>query len=171
MPKRGTHTDRDGLIKYYEELISDYPIISIEDGLAEDDFDGWSEMTRTLGASVMLVGDDLFVTNEKRLSRGIEARAANAILVKPNQIGTLTETLDVIRTAREHNYKFIISHRSGETEDTFISDLAVASNAPFIKAGAPCRSDRTAKYNRLMRIEAMLGCGAVYGYNQKEKAR
>lgn len=171
MSKRGTHTDRDGLIRYYEELISDYPIISIEDGLAEDDFDGWSDMTHTLGKDVMLVGDDLFVTNEKRLRHGISKRAANAILIKPNQIGTLTETLDVIRTARENDYKFIVSHRSGETEDTFIADLAVASNAPFIKAGAPCRSDRTAKYNRLMRIEAMLGCGAIYGYKKEEKTR
>ncbi|MBQ7386583.1 MAG: phosphopyruvate hydratase [Clostridia bacterium] len=163
MPKRNTRTDRDGLIKYYEELISDYPIISIEDGLAEDDFEGWSDMTRALGGRVMLVGDDLFVTNVKRLRRGIDERAANAILIKPNQIGTLTETLDVIRVAREHGYKFIISHRSGETEDSFIADLAVATGAPYIKAGAPCRTDRTVKYNRLMHIEAMLGCGAVFG--------
>ena len=156
MPKRNTHTDRDGLIKYYEELIGDYPIISIEDGLAEDDFDGWSDMTRSLGKSVMLVGDDLFVTNEKRLMRGIGVKAGNAILIKPNQIGTLTETLDVISLARQHGYKFIISHRSGETEDSFIADLAVATSAPFIKAGAPCRTDRTAKYNRLLRIEAAI---------------
>ncbi len=163
MPKRGTRTDRDGLIKYYEELVSDYPIISIEDGLAEDDFEGWSELTSAIGRHTMLVGDDLFVTNEKRLRRGIEEKAANAILIKPNQIGTLTETMNVIRRARENNYKYIISHRSGETEDTFIADLAVATNAPFIKTGAPCRTDRTAKYNRLMRIEQWLGCGAVYG--------
>lgn len=163
MPKRGTRTDRDGLIKYYEELVSDYPIISIEDGLAEDDFEGWTDMTARLGKRVMLVGDDLFVTNEERLRRGISEHAANAILIKPNQIGTLTETVNVIRRAREHGYRFIISHRSGETEDTFIADLAVATNAPFIKAGAPCRTDRTAKYNRLMYIEQMLGCGAVYG--------
>ncbi len=162
MPKRELLTDRDGLIKYYSELSEKYPIISIEDGLAEDDFDGWREMTRELGERVMLVGDDLFVTNEKRLRRGIREHAANAILIKPNQIGTLTETLDVIKTARQNGYKFIISHRSGETEDSFISDLAVATGAPYIKAGAPCRTDRTVKYNRLMKIEAMLGCGARF---------
>lgn len=163
MPKRGTKTDRDGLIRYYSELIEDYPIISIEDGLGEDDFDGWADMTRELGSRIMLVGDDLFVTNESRLQRGIECGAANSILIKPNQIGTLTETLNVIRRASDNSYKYIISHRSGETEDAFIADLAVATNAPFIKAGAPCRTDRTAKYNRLMHIEAMLGCGALYG--------
>ena len=162
MPKRATRTDRDGLIKYYDELIRDYPIISIEDGLGEDDFDGWADMTEALGSRVMLVGDDLFVTNEKRLERGIASCAANSILIKPNQIGTLTETLGVIHRARENGYRYIISHRSGETEDAFIADLAVATNAPFIKAGAPCRSDRCAKYNRLMYIESLLGCGARY---------
>ncbi len=162
MPKRELPTDRDGLIKYYGELVSSYPIISIEDGLAEDDFVGWQDMTRELGSRIMLVGDDLFVTNEKRLRMGIDGKCANSILIKPNQIGTLTETLDVIALARKSGYKFIISHRSGETADSFISDLAVATGAAFIKAGAPCRSDRTAKYNRLMKIEAMLGCGALY---------
>ena len=160
MPKRATRTDRDGLIRYYEELINDYPIISIEDGLAEDDFDGWSDMTESLGNKIMLVGDDLFVTNEERLARGIAEGCANAILIKPNQIGTLTETLNVISLADKNNYKYIISHRSGETEDAFIADLAVACGARYIKAGAPCRTDRTAKYNRLMYIEGFLGCGA-----------
>ena len=163
MPKRNLLTDRDSLIKYYEKLISDYPIISIEDGLAEDDFDGWRDMTAELGRRVMLVGDDLFVTNVERLEKGMDLGAANSILIKPNQIGTLTETLDVINMARERGYKYIISHRSGETEDAFIADLAVATGAQYIKAGAPCRSDRTAKYNRLMYIEAMLGCGSVFG--------
>ena len=163
MPKRSSVTDRDGLIKYYGKLVTDYPIISIEDGLAEDDFDGWRDMTEALGKRVMLVGDDLFVTNVKRLKQGFDSHAANAILIKPNQIGTLSETLDVIRMARENDYKYIISHRSGETEDAFIADLAVATGAQYIKAGAPCRSDRTAKYNRLMYIEAMLGCGSVFG--------
>jgi len=163
MPKKGRKTSADTLISYYEALCETYPIISIEDGLAEDDFDGWREMTASLGEKIMLVGDDLFVTNVKRLEAGIEGRLGNAILIKPNQIGTLSETLDVIRLARESGYRFIISHRSGETEDSFIADLAVATNAPFIKTGAPCRTERTAKYNRLMEIEAMLGCGAVYG--------
>lgn len=160
--KSGKETDADSLIEYYSSLVSDYPIISIEDGLAEDDFQGWRTLTERLGGRVMLVGDDLFVTNEKRLSLGIESGLANSILIKPNQIGTLTETLRVIRRATDAGYKFIISHRSGETEDTFISDLAVAVGAPFIKAGAPCRTDRVAKYNRLMKIEAELGCGALY---------
>ena len=163
MPKRNSRTDRDGLIRYYEELIADYPIISIEDGLAEDDFEGWTDMTAALGKKIMLVGDDLFVTNVKRLQKGIDSRAANAILIKPNQIGTLTETLDVINMARARGYKYIISHRSGETEDSFIADLAVATGAGFIKAGAPCRSDRTAKYNRLMYIEELLEARATYG--------
>lgn len=160
--KSGKETDADSLIEYYSSLVSDYPIISIEDGLAEDDFRGWRTLTERLGGRVMLVGDDLFVTNEKRLSLGIESGLGNSILIKPNQIGTLTETLRVIRRAADAGYKFIISHRSGETEDTFISDLAVAVGAPFIKAGAPCRTDRVAKYNRLMKIEAELGCGALY---------
>ncbi len=163
MPKREKSTDSDTLIRYYESLAETYPIISIEDGLAEDDFNGWQALTQTLGNKIMLVGDDLFVTNEERLKIGIEKGMANSILIKPNQIGTLTETINVIRRAGEAGYKYIISHRSGETEDTFIADLAVATNARFIKTGAPCRTDRVAKYNRLMQIEAMLGCGAVYG--------
>jgi enolase len=116
----------------------------------------------------MLVGDDLFVTNENRLNEGISEGIGNAILIKPNQIGTLTETLNVIRTAQENGYKYIISHRSGETEDTTIADLAVAVNAPFIKTGAPCRSERVAKYNRLMKIEMMLGCATIYGFHRNE---
>lgn len=163
MPKRGRKTDAQTLIKYYEALVKTYPIISIEDGLAEDDFEGWGGLTEALGERIMLVGDDLFVTNEKRLSYGIERKIANAILIKPNQIGTLTETLGVIRRASESGYKYIISHRSGETEDSFIADLGAATGAPFIKTGAPCRSERLSKYNRLTAIEAMLGCGAVYG--------
>ena len=153
--------DENGeLIGYYESLVGSYPIISIEDGLAEDDFEGWQAITERLGKKIMLVGDDLFVTNPERLEYGIRHSLGNAILIKPNQIGTLTETLDVISLARENGYKFIISHRSGETEDSFISDLSVATNAPFIKAGAPCRSERVAKYNRLLKIERELGCNA-----------
>ena len=163
MPKTGKRYKTEELIALYGELCNKYPIISIEDGLSETDYEGWSELTCRLGERVMLVGDDLFVTNEKRLRDGIKKSSANAILIKPNQIGTLTETLNVIRTARENGYKYIISHRSGETEDTTIADLAVAVNAPFIKTGAPCRSERCAKYNRLMKIEMMLGCGSVYG--------
>ena len=162
MPKRGKKTDCEGLIKYYSELVSRYPIISIEDGLGEDDRNGWKMLTSELSDRVRLVGDDLFVTNEKRLSDGIKAGLANAILIKPNQIGTLTETQSVVMRARESGYDFIISHRSGETEDSFIADLTVSLGAPFIKTGAPARCDRTAKYNRLMHIEKMLGCGAVY---------
>lgn len=163
MPKKQRKTSPDTLIKYYEALTATYPIISIEDGLAEDDFDGWSALTSALGEKIMLVGDDLFVTNTGRLSYGIERKIANAILIKPNQIGSLTETLDVISLAKKAGYGFIISHRSGETEDSFIADLAVATGARFIKTGAPCRTERTAKYNRLMAIEDMLGEDALYG--------
>jgi enolase len=163
MPKRGTHTDSEALVRYYEKLCSDYPIVSIEDGLSEDDFDGWRNLTDALGKKIMLVGDDLFVTNEKRLSAGISRNIANAILIKPNQIGTLTETENVIRLAKDKGYGFIISHRSGETDDSFIADLAVATGARYIKTGAPCRGERVAKYNRLLAIEAMLGCSAIYG--------
>ncbi|MCI5513357.1 MAG: phosphopyruvate hydratase [Clostridia bacterium] len=163
MPKRGTEYDRKKLIEYFEGLVERYPIISIEDALDEDDYDGWSALTERLGGRIMLVGDDLFVTNERRLRDGISAEAANSILIKPNQIGTLTETLDVIRVASESGYNYVISHRSGETEDTTIADLAVATNAPFIKSGAPCRTERLAKYNRLMQIESELGCGSLYG--------
>jgi enolase len=150
------------MIDYYESLIKKFPILSIEDGLAEDDWKGWKAMTARLGKKIQLVGDDLFVTNPNRLSRGIREGAANAILVKPNQIGTLTETLEVIEIAKRAGYRTIISHRSGETEDTTISDLAVGTNAGQIKTGATSRTDRVAKYNQLIRIEEGLGNRAIY---------
>ena len=153
MPKRNKKRDDEKLIKYYEEIIKKYNVISIEDGLAEDDWAGWKKMTDALGDKVQLVGDDLYVTNTKRLQIGIDEKAGNAILVKPNQIGTLTETLDVINLAKKNNYKTIISHRSGESEDASIADIAVGVNSGQIKTGAPCRSDRVAKYNRLLIIE------------------
>lgn len=164
--KRKKRFTRSELISYYEKLIEKYPIISIEDGLGEEDFSGWQEMTERLGDKIMLVGDDLFVTNPTRFADGIEMGIANTILIKPNQIGTLTETMQTIRMAREAGYKFILSHRSGETEDTTLCDIAVATNAPFIKAGAPCRGERIAKYNRLLRIESSLCGNAEYGNEQ-----
>lgn len=145
------------MIEYLEKLVSKYPIISIEDGLAEEDWKDWKELTRRLGKEIDLVGDDLFVTNRKRLSKGIKSGAGNSILIKPNQIGTLTETLETIKLAKANGYKTIISHRSGETEDTFIADLSVAVNAGRIKMGAPARSERVAKYNRLLEIEKEIG--------------
>lgn len=163
LPKRKVSMQTDELISYWEKLISKYPICSIEDALDQSDFAGWTSLTRRIGNKVMLVGDDLFVTNTKRLLDGVRLGSANAILIKPNQIGTLSETLDVILYAKANGYKFILSHRSGETEDTTIADIAVASNAPFIKTGAPCRSERVAKYNRLLRIESSLNSGALYG--------
>lgn len=150
------------MIVYYEELIKRYPIISIEDGLAEDDWDGWKELTKRVGDKVQLVGDDLFVTNTKRLDAGIKLKVANAILVKVNQIGTVSEALAAVEMAQHNGYKAVISHRSGETEDTFIADLAVATNAGQIKTGAPCRSDRVAKYNQLLRIEEELDPVGTY---------
>ena len=162
-PKAGRKFTSGELCGYYEELVKRYPILSIEDGLGEDDTDGWEKLTDTLGDRIHLVGDDLFVTNPLRFRDGIDRSLANTILIKPNQIGTLTETLDVIGMAKEAGYDFILSHRSGETEDTFIADLAVAVNAPYIKSGAPCRSERVAKYNRLLKIEECLGAAAVYG--------
>ena len=150
------------MVAYYEELVERYPIISIEDGLAEDDWEGWQMMTKKLGHKIQLVGDDLFVTNTKRLDAGIKKQVANAILVKVNQIGTVSEAMDAIEMAQKNGYKAVISHRSGETEDTFIADLAVAVNAGQIKTGAPCRSDRVAKYNQLLRIEEDLGTVACY---------
>lgn len=143
----------DEMINYLEYLVGEYPIVSIEDGLAEDDWEGWKELTKRLGDKIQLVGDDVFVTNTKRLQKGIDLGVANAILVKPNQIGTLSETLETIELARTNGYGVIISHRSGETEDTSIADIAVATNAGQIKTGAPCRTDRVAKYNRLLSIE------------------
>ncbi len=146
---------KEEMIQYIEDLCEKYPIISVEDGLAEEDWEGWKKLTKDLGNKIQLVGDDLFVTNKKRLERGIREEVANSILIKPNQIGTLTETLDTIQRAKEKGYRTIISHRSGETEDTTIADLAVAVNAGQIKTGAPCRTDRVAKYNRLLNIENM----------------
>ena len=145
------------MIDYIIDLASKYPIMSIEDGLAEEDWKSWKELTKRIGDKIQLVGDDLFVTNPKRLQKGIDEKVANAILIKPNQIGTLTETLETINLAKENGYNTVISHRSGETEDTFIADLAVALNAGQIKTGAPCRTDRVCKYNRLLNIENELG--------------
>jgi enolase len=150
------------LVSLYEKWIERYPIISIEDGMAEDDWDGWKLLTEKLGAKVQLVGDDLFVTNVTRLEKGIEMGVANSILIKVNQIGTLTETLHAIDTARTAGYSAVISHRSGETEDTTIADLAVATGVGMIKTGACARSERVAKYNRLLAIERELGAGAYY---------
>ena len=152
----------DQMIDYWEALVDKYPIISIEDGLDQEDWDSWVKLTERLGDRVQLVGDDLFVTNTARLKKGIELGAANAILIKVNQIGTLTETLDAIETAKRAGYTAVVSHRSGETEDTTIADLAVATNAGQIKSGAPCRTDRVAKYNQLLRIEDGLGSAATY---------
>ena len=163
LPKRGVTMQTDALIDYFAALAQKYPIYSIEDGLDQSDFEGWTKLTKRMGDQVMLVGDDLFVTNTKRLKKGMASGAANAILIKPNQIGTVSETLDVIVTAKSNGYKYILSHRSGETEDTTIADLSVGTNSPFIKTGAPCRSERVAKYNRLLRIESSLNSGAVYG--------
>jgi enolase len=152
----------DEMAAYWTDWCDKYPIISIEDGMAENDWDGWVNLTERVGDRVQLVGDDLFVTNVRFLQRGIDEGAANAILIKVNQIGTLTETLDAIELARTNNMTAIISHRSGETEDTFIADLAVATNAGQIKTGSLCRSDRIAKYNQLLRIEEDLGDSAKY---------
>ena len=152
--KTGTFKTSDEMIDYLEELVQKYPIVSIEDGLAEEDWNSWKKLTQKLGSKIQLVGDDLFVTNTDRLRKGIRNKVANSILIKPNQIGTLTETLDAIELAKKNGYKAVISHRSGETEDTTIADLAVATNSGQIKTGAPCRTDRVSKYNRLLNIEA-----------------
>lgn len=172
LPKKQKKMQKSELIEYWTKLVAKYPIISLEDGVAEEDWDGWQELTRALGGKIQLVGDDLFVTNTLRLKKGIKMDVANSILVKVNQIGTLTETLDAITTAQRAGYTAVISHRSGETEDTTIADLAVAVNAGQIKTGAPSRSDRVAKYNRLLRIEEELGesgkfPGACAFYNLK----
>lgn len=150
------------LIKYYEELCDKYPIVSIEDGLSEDDWDGWEKLTKKLGKKVQLVGDDLFVTNVKILNEGIQKNIANSILIKPNQIGTISETMDTVRLATRNNYKCVVSHRSGESEDSFIADLAVALNTGEIKTGATARGERNAKYNRLLEIEGELGNSAYF---------
>jgi enolase len=158
----GQRMDGSQLVSYYQNLCNRYPIASIEDGCAEDDWATWITLTSTLGSNVQIVGDDLFVTNPKRIQQGIDQKAANALLVKPNQIGTLTETIDAITLAQRNGFKTIVSHRSGETGDTTIADLAVAFNTGQIKTGAPCRIDRVAKYNQLLRIEEELGDTAVY---------
>jgi phosphopyruvate hydratase len=150
------------MIKWYEELINKYPIVSIEDGLGEDDWDGWVKLTKTIGDRVQIVGDDLFVTNTERLKKGIELGAGNSILIKLNQIGSLTETLDAIEMAKRAGYTAVVSHRSGETEDATIADVAVATNAGQIKTGSTSRTDRMAKYNQLLRIEEELGSVAQY---------
>ncbi len=162
-PKSGKVYDTEALIAFWESLVSRYPICSIEDGLDQRDFAGWSKMTERLGKRIMLVGDDFFVTNPERVKRGIAEGAANAVLVKPNQIGTLSETIRVCDMAAASGYMTIMSHRSGETEDSTLADLAVALSSPFIKSGAPCRSERLAKYNRLLAIESALGSAAKYG--------
>ena len=162
LAREGRALGAEGLAALWEQWTREYPIVSIEDGMAEDDWDGWRALTARLGDRVQLVGDDVFVTNVERLRRGVEERAANAILIKPNQIGTLTETLEAIRLARSAGFATVISHRSGETEDTTIAHLAVATGAGQIKAGAPARSERTAKYNELLRIEEALGPAARY---------
>jgi enolase len=170
-PKRGGTCGADELCDMWERLSSSYPICSIEDGLDQRDFDGWQTMTDRLGKKIMLVGDDLFVTNPERVRRGIECGAANAVLIKPNQVGTLSETVEVVTTAAASGYATIMSHRSGETEDSTIADLAVALGTPFIKSGAPCRSERVAKYNRLLGIEDSIGTSAHYGtFKIKKKA-
>ncbi|MBP5654043.1 MAG: phosphopyruvate hydratase [Clostridiales bacterium] len=164
-PKSGKEYTSDGLIAHWESLINKYPIISIEDGLDEEDWEGWQKMTARLGARVQLVGDDLFVTNTKRLAKGIELGAGNSILIKLNQIGSVSETMEAIKMAHKAGMTAVVSHRSGESEDTTIADLAVAMNAGQIKTGAPSRSERVAKYNQLLRIEEKLGVSAVYpGY-------
>lgn len=158
----GRELSSSEMVSYYKTLINKYPIISIEDGLSEDDWEGWKELTKELGGHVQLVGDDLFVTNKERLKKGISLDVANSILIKVNQIGTVTETLETINMAKNAGYTYVISHRSGETEDAFIADLAVATRSGQIKTGAPCRSDRNSKYNQLLRIEQELGSAAVY---------
>ena len=162
LPKRGKTLTGGELSQYFERLVHGYPVISIEDPLAETDFDGFAEITSRL-AGTQIVGDDLFVTNKERLLEGIKKGAANAVLIKPNQIGSLSETLDTVLTAQCHGYAAVMSHRSGETEDTYIADIAVALGCGQIKTGAPCRSERAAKYNRLLEIEKKLGESAVYG--------
>ena len=160
--KIGVTKTCDEMIDFIEDLCNRYPIISVEDGLAEEDWDGWKKLTDRLGKKVQLVGDDLFVTNIKRLQKGLDLGVTNSILIKLNQIGTLTETLDAIELAKKNGYTAVVSHRSGETEDTTLADVAVATNAGQIKTGAPCRTDRVAKYNSLLNIENDLGCSAIY---------
>ena len=162
MEGEGLTKTADEMIEYYEDLCRRFPILSIEDGLAEEDWDGWAKLTQRLGAKIQLVGDDLFVTNPVRLTRGIKANCGNSILVKLNQIGTLTETLDTIEIAKRAGYTTVISHRSGETEDVSLAHVAVAVNSGQLKTGAPARTDRLAKYNELLRVEEELGSTAIY---------
>lgn len=159
----GDKLSSDEMIDFYQKLVKKYPIVSIEDGLAEDDWDGWKKLTEKLGDKIQLVGDDLFVTNVTRVQRGLDEKVANSVLVKVNQIGSLSETIDTVKLAESHSYTNIISHRSGETEDTTIADLSVALNTGQIKTGSACRSERIAKYNQLLRIEESLGASAQYG--------
>jgi enolase len=166
LAKEGVSLNTTQMVEYYVKWVASYPIISIEDGMAEDDWEGWQLLTKKLGSKVQLVGDDLYVTNVNRLSRGIRLKASNSVLIKPNQIGTLTETIAAIKMAQQAGWTAVVSHRSGETEDTTIADLAVGLNTGLIKAGAPCRSERTAKYNRLLRIEGELGENARFAGRQ-----
>jgi enolase len=170
-PKSGRAFTSDELTAYYGELCDRYPIISVEDPLGEDDTEGWKRLTKVLGDKIRIVGDDFFVTNTARLRKGMEEKCANSILIKPNQIGTLSEALEVMRLAADGGYTSIASHRSGETEEYFIADIAVAAGARYIKAGAPCRGERTAKYNRLLRIEAWLGAASLYGEDDTFSSR
>lgn len=167
----GQHHSREEMVGLYEDWVRQYPIISIEDGFAEDDWEGWRMLTQAVGDKIQVVGDDLFVTNKTRLQRGIDAGVANSILVKVNQIGSLTETLETMKLAKDAGYTTVMSHRSGETEDVTIADLAVATNAGQIKTGAPCRGERTAKYNQLLRIEEELGKRAVYAGKSAFRAK
>ena len=162
LPKRGTVMTSEQMVDMWERFVDKYPIISIEDGMGENDWEGWQLMTRRLGSRIQIVGDDLFVTNTQRIKKGIELKAANAVLIKLNQIGTLTETLDAIQMAHRAGWTAVVSHRSGETEDTTIADISVAVNAGQIKTGAPSRTDRVAKYNQLLRIEEELFDVAEY---------
>jgi enolase len=162
LAKEGKTYSSEEMVEFYSKWTTSYPIISIEDGMAEDDWEGWELLTKKIGGRIQLVGDDLYVTNVERLARGIKNKASNSILIKLNQIGTLSETLAAVRMAQEHNWTAVVSHRSGETEDTTIADLAVGLNTGFIKSGAPCRTERVAKYNRLLRIEQELGRSARY---------
>jgi enolase len=171
MEGEGKTLDADGMVKFYEDLVKRYPIVSIEDGMAEDDFEGWAALTKAIGGKVQLVGDDLFVTNPKRLADGIDKGLANSILVKVNQIGTLTETLAAVEMAHKAGYTAVLSHRSGETEDSTIADIAVATNCGQIKTGSLSRSDRLSKYNQLIRIEQELGPAAVYGGAEFKRRR
>jgi len=152
----------DQLIAHWQTLAGRYPLLSLEDGLDEEDWSGWQKLTSVLGNKLQLVGDDLFVTNTQRIQQGVQQQAANAVLIKPNQIGTVSRTIDAVRLAQQSGYGVISSHRSGETEDVFIADLAVGLNTCQIKTGAPCRSERVAKYNQLLRIEQLLGTAAIY---------